>query len=97
MTKSKQLCQSFKDVYHSLIHVACLDYYYGSRFQLTAPKNNIRIAARQNTSGPSSHVAARGIFDSISLRKWSDRHCDIYGTAIHELVYSAHRQVAVVG
>lgn len=86
-----------EDVYHSLIHVACLDYYYGSRFQLTAPKNNIRIAARQNSSGPSSHVAARGIFYSISIRKWGDRHCDIYGTTIHELAHSAHRQVSAGG
>ena len=84
-------------MYHSLIHLACLDYYYGSRFELTSPKNNIRIAARQTSSGKSSHVAARGIFYTISIKKWGDRHCDIYGTTIHELAHSAHRQVSSGG
>lgn len=86
-----------EDVYHSLIHTACLDYYYGNRFGLTAPKNNIRIAARQTSSGQSSHVAARGMFYAISIKKWGDRHCDIYGTTIHELAHSAHREVTQGG
>ena len=89
--------QHGEDIYHALIHLACLDYYYGSRFQLTAPKNNIRIAARQTSEGRSSHVAARGMFYQISIKKWGDRHCDIYGTTIHELAHSAHREVSSGG
>jgi len=86
-----------EDVYHSLIHVACLDYYYGPRFELTMPKKNIRIAARKTSEGKSSHVAARGMFYEISVKKWGDRHCDIYGTTIHELAHSAHREVSSGG
>lgn len=83
-----------EDTYHALIHMACLDYYYSDRFGLVAPKNNIRIAARQATEPASNHVAARGIFYQISITKWGDRHSDIYGTTIHELAHSAHRQVS---
>lgn len=83
-------------MYHSLIHLACLDYYYGSRFELTSPKNNIRIAARQTSSGKSSHVAARGIFYQIAINEWGENHARIYGTTIHELAHSAHRQVDAV-
>ena len=86
-----------EDVYHTLIHLACLDYYYGDRFGLTAPKKNIRIAARQTSEGRPNHVAARGIFYQISIKRWEDIHCDIYGTTIHELAHSAHREVTPGG
>ena len=91
------LATNTEDIYHTLIHIACLDYYYGSRFGLTAPKNNIRIAAKQTSEGKSSHVAARGIIYTISLKKWGSNHSDIYGTTIHELAHSAHRQVSSGG
>ncbi len=82
-----------EDIYHALIHTACLDYYYGSRFQLTQPRNNIRVAARQSTSPASNHVAVRGIFYQIAINEWGENHARIYGTTIHELAHSAHREV----
>lgn len=86
--------QHGEDIYHALIHTACLDYYYGSRFGLTQPRNNIRIAARKISGTASNHVAARGIFYQIAINEWGENHARIYGTTIHELTHSAHRELS---
>lgn len=85
------------DLYLALIHVACLDYYYGNRFGLTQPRNNIRIKATNSTpfeDKDSSHVTIRRVIGSsdIKLCEWQTNHSNIYGTTIHELAHSAHYQ-----
>lgn len=85
------------DLYLALIHVACLDYYYGNRFQLTQPRNNIRVKATNSTpfeDKDSSHVTIRKVIGSsdIKLCVWQTEHSNIYGTTIHELAHSAHYQ-----
>lgn len=83
------------DIYIALIHVACLDYYYGDRFQLTQPRNNNRIKATNSTpfeDKNSSHATIRRLIGSsdIKLCVWQTNHSNIYGTTIHELAHSAH-------
>lgn len=83
------------DIYLALIHVACLDYYYGNRFQLTQPRNNNRIKATNSTpfeDKNSSHATIRRLIGSsdIKLCAWQANHSSIYGTTIHELAHSAH-------
>lgn len=82
-----------EDVYHSLIHLACLDFYYGTRFGIVQPKNNIRIAARQISGTASNHVPQRSLFYSIAINEWGSTHDRIYGTTIHELGHSSHHQL----
>lgn len=82
------------DIYYALIHLACLDYYYGDRFGLTQPRHNIRIRGRKTTKCTSSHVTLRKNFggSDIVLCKFRENHSAIYGTTIHELAHSAHYQ-----
>ncbi len=88
------------DEYHAMIHTACNDYYYGSRFGLTSPPRNgtfkrqMKIAARE-LNDQSSTVKAREIWFCayISIKSWGRASDQVYGTTIHELAHAAHRQV----
>lgn len=91
------------DEYHGMIHTAAYDYYYGNRFGLTSPsKNNpykrqMKIGARE-VDGSSSHIpffsmASKGIVPQIFLKAWGDPSDVVYGTTIHELTHSAHREL----
>ena len=88
------------DKYHTLIHQAANDYYYGTRFGLTSPPRNgtwkkqMKIAARE-INGKSSTVKAREIWTGaqISIKVWGHQPDKVYGTTIHELAHAAHREV----
>ncbi|TVZ25917.1 hypothetical protein JM83_0858 [Gillisia sp. Hel_I_86] len=90
------------DEYHGMIHTAAYDYYYGSRFGLTSPSQNsflkrqMKLGARE-LDGESSHIpffsmATKGIVPQIFIKAWGEPSDVVYGTTIHELAHSAHRE-----
>lgn len=95
-----------KDEYHSLIHQAAHDFYYGNRFGLISPPMNnhlyyfgrqmqVKIAGRLTNTGSSSYSHARseitfGLLAQVHVRAYGSTSDQVYGTTIHELSHALH-------
>ncbi len=89
--------------YYATIFQAAHDYYYKDILDLHRPQLNtfwnsqMKIAAKERTDN-SSHLnqfAAFGILPSIYLNAWERTSERVYGTTIHELAHSAHREMGI--
>jgi hypothetical protein len=92
--------------YYGTIFQAAYDFYYGNRFGLKSPKRNsrwkskLRIRAIRE-SGTSSHHNGRSRFGLISdiylkaydTKSGKNKSAIFYGTTIHELAHSSHREL----
>ena len=87
--------------YYATIHQAAHDYYYKDILNLHRPQLNtfwnsqMKIAARNitSTSVHANQTAIFGILPSIYLCAWDRPSERVYGTTIHELAHSAHREM----